>query len=307
MLTVEKTNLFISDICELANEERTPSINRQIFGLISILDATGVGTWPFNTSDQNFMEYMSALSIAVSHLFRMEICERDAFVRRGMENVGLKSESLEKEQVPSDAPNVQEPEAVLSEEIEPDISVPTIITESIDSPSETGPVKMTELTVTRATSKKERKRIERKNLSFKTAVSTNQGIDLRKAAWPLNFIDKGKSHGSINNYLDGIDQCDVLAGKLPTKGSHVSRTKDGGYIDMIQVPKVLRDIEKCLARISENRMPDAIHTNRLDSLLGYMPALVSALTMREVKHYCGKLSPKFETAVAVLQSASLMR
>lgn len=94
MLSTEKLKLFVEDMCVLSGEKYNFITHQQISDLARIVTATGCGSWPFNTADQNFIEYMSALAVAVSHLFKMPAAARKLFVENGLANVGLKTERI---------------------------------------------------------------------------------------------------------------------------------------------------------------------------------------------------------------------
>lgn len=113
MLSPVKISLFIEDVCLMANESVTDVNSRCIHGLIDVLDATGVGTWPFNSPDENFMEYMTALSVAVSHLFNFHHSERldyvnDARVKVNLPVIVLKKQPVQPTWIPTHIDQIQE-------------------------------------------------------------------------------------------------------------------------------------------------------------------------------------------------------
>lgn len=298
MLTKEKTDLFISDVCEMTFEPRTRKLEYQIHGLIEILDATGVGTWPFNTSEQNFMEYMSALAIAVTHLFRKPENERDLFVKNGKINAGLIGDTLEEDPVTIEQPPVVDE----CQQIVADTA------EIVSEPCPLGALECVriedEYESTGHTESFLLKKAKFKTECFTAAVINDNVVDIDTATMALrSFADRsdypllhhGLSEYAIGKSLDRVLPRSVRLKSDPTK-----------VIDVGTAFSVINDIDKCLADVSHARLPHGMITSRFDSLLGYIPAFVSSITIREVINYSGKLSPKFETAIAVLQSTSMM-
>lgn len=73
----------------MAGEKKTEEIGRLACALREVLDATGVGTWPYNSDDENFMEYMTGLSLSITHLFKQAKEDRVQYVNGVRARVGL--------------------------------------------------------------------------------------------------------------------------------------------------------------------------------------------------------------------------
>lgn len=80
---------FIVDVCCLANEDHNGKNERYIRALRDIVEATGVGQEPTISEDENFLEYMQALSIGATRLFRTPPCERLTYIHGVQRQLGL--------------------------------------------------------------------------------------------------------------------------------------------------------------------------------------------------------------------------
>lgn len=102
MFTIKERALraFTEDVCKLANESPTERIRNMIHAIAMVITATGVGQDPCISEDENFLEYMQALSIGVTRLFKMPASDRLQFVQDIQRRVGLPP--LESESDPSD-------------------------------------------------------------------------------------------------------------------------------------------------------------------------------------------------------------
>lgn len=97
MLSESKLDLFIYDMCRMSNEQQTPALEQQVRALTSMLEACEVGANPDLTDDQNFIEYMSGLAIAVANLFRLPVDERHDYINVSLEQCNLPELDLEDE------------------------------------------------------------------------------------------------------------------------------------------------------------------------------------------------------------------
>lgn len=91
MFTISERALraFTEDICKLANEIPTEKIARMIRAISEVVTATGVGQEPSLSEDDNFLEYMQALSMGVTRLFKTPKRERLAYIRGVQHKLGL--------------------------------------------------------------------------------------------------------------------------------------------------------------------------------------------------------------------------
>lgn len=91
MFTISESALraFISDVCQMANEDSTGKNAHYIRAIRDIVEKTGVGADPLATEDENFLEYMTALSMGVTRLFRTEKRYRLPYIRSSQAKVGL--------------------------------------------------------------------------------------------------------------------------------------------------------------------------------------------------------------------------
>lgn len=91
MFTIKESALraFISDVCLMANEDPNGKNEHYIRAIKDIIEKTGVGADPLATEDENFLEYMTALSMGVTRLFRTEKRYRLPYIRSAQQKVGL--------------------------------------------------------------------------------------------------------------------------------------------------------------------------------------------------------------------------
>ena len=91
MFTISESALraFISDVCQLANEDPLGKNTHYICAIRDIIEKTGVGADPLATEDENFLEYMTALSMGVTRLFRTEKRYRLSYIRSAQQKIGL--------------------------------------------------------------------------------------------------------------------------------------------------------------------------------------------------------------------------
>lgn len=91
MFTISERALraFTDDICKLANEIPTEKTALMIRAISEVVKATGVGQDEYLSDDDNFLEYMQALSMGVTRLFKTPKRERLAYVRGVQQRLGL--------------------------------------------------------------------------------------------------------------------------------------------------------------------------------------------------------------------------
>lgn len=91
MFTISERALraFTEDICKLANEIPTEKTALMIRAISEVVKATGVGQDECLSDDDNFLEYMQALSMGVTRLFKTPKRDRLAYVRSVQHRLGL--------------------------------------------------------------------------------------------------------------------------------------------------------------------------------------------------------------------------
>lgn len=91
MFTISERALraFTEDICKLANEIPTEKIALMIRAISEVVRTTGVGQDEELSDDDNFLEYMQALSMGVTRLFKTPKRDRLAYVRGVQHRLGL--------------------------------------------------------------------------------------------------------------------------------------------------------------------------------------------------------------------------
>lgn len=91
MFTIKERSLcaFTADVCKLANEIPTERTREMIRAIATVISETGVGQDPYITQDENFLEYMQALSIGTTRLFKMPHEERLTFIHDIQRRMGL--------------------------------------------------------------------------------------------------------------------------------------------------------------------------------------------------------------------------
>lgn len=80
---------FTEDICRLTNEQPTEKTALMIRAISEVVKETGVGQEPSLSEDDNFMEYMQALSMGVTRLFKTPKKERLKYIHDVQRRLGL--------------------------------------------------------------------------------------------------------------------------------------------------------------------------------------------------------------------------
>lgn len=317
MLSNDKLKLFVDDMCALSGEDNTPIIHHQVSELTRILTATGCGSWPFNTPDQNFFEYMSALSVAVSHLFKMPNSKRPLFIENGLANVNLTS-ALINEQLPmwitTDIDIIEWIQ--LDDYSNPIVYTPWIPTE-LDTVEWLHGAEFDEPIVYRPTAYITGRMLpiqyeppahdecyplavyneelcirevlqEFKVISPCQAAAANKFLKTKKATlW--YYPDEGlfRHHSPIGSKL--LPNCN------PT-GSHLQMA-------LHNMANISLQLDRLLYETSVDHLQCAIYRGAVPYLMSSLPAKAAASFMRyRSLHFCGKFSSKMKTTLAFLQN-----
>lgn len=302
MLSTDKLTLFVNDVCTITGELPSPTVHRQILDLSRILTATGCGSWPFNTEDQNFIEYMSALSVAVSHLFRMPIDKRDVFVNNGLRNVNLMPTS-----------NVEQTSSWISTELDsielsnveefighvvyrPDVASNTGDTKSIQCEPSAERPNETELAVSCGT------------INWKPILETYKLIDPSETRFLMAVHNQ---HGADMEY-----NSDVVAelglpeyvrpfpdfqGSEPPSNCPLDEPRSS--VRLQNASYIIKQLDTLLFSTSVKSVPDAYYHATVPYLMSALPAKQAALFLRiDQQKFCRKFSPRVKESLAFLQN-----
>lgn len=281
MLTIEETSAFVDELCKLENEDRTSDLDQQVYDIMRFLDHTNVGTWDEYTPEENQFEYMTALSMAMTHLFSKDPSQRFAMVRTILADVGLSGESAREDIVqPLNVEHLEEQpyDYDTVDDIyfdEPLTVCPDLLTlfesnESIKSPDLSDDYLDPSLDVIN---------MEDEQLEY-------DRMNIEEDFWVSDLDDNDSKYHEIkvDDIISHPDDSTVIPCGLSVK-----------YFD---IPTTKVDLTKRLSTFT------SINAT-IGGKAGYISAFVSKLALKEVKRFCGKVSPYMEAATAVLQSASI--
>lgn len=292
MLSADKLKLFISDMCTITGECFTPILHQQIFDLTRILTATGCGSWPLNTDDQNFYEYMSALSVAVGHLFNMPILKRELFVLNGLRNVNLTSMKFAE---PAPSWIVSELDLIEWSEAgefeghviyRPDVVSNTGLKLSIQCEPTINHAKDTSIHVGLP--------------MIKTITAILHEIDVPTALIIEERVNE-RHFPTWRHTDDSIIHPPILLGSelknncIPI-GSHVK-------IKLHNTIYMKNQLDELLYNVTETHLPYSIHNGTVPYLMCQLPVKLAASFMRNSgMQFCRKFSPRVKNTLTFLQN-----